>query len=610
MPSAPITFNLTGTAPSGHSMSFVQNGLSLTVSTALYDGTYLGTGIPYEFGTPTLTMTSNGIGAENTYFDAETWFDADGKFEMATLAFGQTVRVTSIKLTPMGTRGNPNGVDTEFIMFGQGLVRDESSRQFIDPTDFTNTVSQTGTYLGIGAVTYLDGFSVASITVEIIDPSPVLTSVADTFAFKSSDAPRTLALLANDENAQSILSINTTGLLGAVTLAPDGQTVSYNAGLAFDYLAKGATATEQFTYTVLGTDGTEQTQTVTITVTGSPNEITGTSASEGLLGSERHDIILGLGGNDSINGLGGNDEIDGGTGRDVLHGDGGNDVVNGGDSDDFVYGDAGNDTVIGGAGTDRLYGGDGNDSLDGSNGSDRMYGDAGNDVLVGGASTNILDGGTGVDTMTGGGGNDSYFVDDAADLIFEFVGGGTDLVYSTASYTLADNVENLTLTGLDALNATGNVLANRLTGNDGSNFLYGYDGNDRLDGGLGNDDLVGGKGRDILTGGAGADDFVFGEFGSANYDTVTDFNATDDTILLSGTAMSHAIGGLTAAEFGFATSIGSITIFASTAAQRIIYDQARGDLYYDADGNGSGAKQLIASLVDGTILTINDILFY
>ena len=607
MPSAPITFNLTGTAPSGHSMSFVQSGLSLTVSTALYDGTYLGTGLPYEYGTPTLTMTSNGIGAENTYFDAETWFDADGKFEMATLLFGQAVRITSITLTPMGTRGNPLGLDTEFIMFGQGLVRDEASRQFIHPLDFTNTVSQTGSYLGIGAVTYLDGFSVASITVEIIDAT--LTSVADTFAFNSNSFPRALSLLANDTNAQTILSVNTTGLLGAVTLAPDGQTVSYDAGLAYDYLAKGATATEQFTYTVLGTDGTQQTQTVSITVTGNPNEITGTSASNTLTGSERHDIILGLGGNDTINGLGGHDEIDGGTGRDVLHGDGGNDVVNGGDSDDYVYGDAGNDTVIGGAGADRLYGGDGNDSLDGSNGSDRMYGDAGNDVLVGGASTNILDGGTGVDTMTGGGGNDSYFVDDAADAIFEFLGGGTDLVYSTASYVLADNVENLTLTGATAIDATGNALVNRLTGNDGNNFLFGLDGNDRLDGGLGNDDLVGGKGRDILTGGAGADDFVFAEFGSANYDTVTDFNAVDDTILLSGAAMAHVVGGLTAAEFTFATPIGSFTTFATTASQRIIYDQARGDLYYDADGNGSGAKQLIASLVDGTALTINDILF-
>ncbi len=610
MPSAPITFNLTGTAPSGHSMSFVQNGLSLTLSTALYDGTYLGTGIPYEFSTPTLTMTANGIGAENTYFDAETWFDADGKFEMATLLFGQAVRVTSVTLTPMGTRGNPNGIDTEFIMFGQGLVRDEASRQFIDPTDFTNTVSQTGTFLGIGAVTYLDGFSVAAITVELIDPMPALGSLADTFDFKSTDAPRSLALLANDTNAQAILAVNTTGILGSVTVAADGQTVSYDAGLAFDYLAKGATATEHFTYTVLGTDGTSQTQTVTINVTGSPNEITGTSASNGILGSERHDIILGLGGNDSINGLGGNDEINGGTGRDVLHGDGGNDVVNGGDGDDYAYGDAGNDTVIGGAGTDRLYGGDGNDSLDGSDGSDRMYGDAGNDVLVGGASTNILDGGTGIDTMTGGGGNDSYFVDHASDVIFEFLGGGTDLVYSTASYVLSDNVENLSLTGTDAIDATGNALVNRLTGNDGNNALYGYDANDRLDGGLGNDDLVGGKGRDILTGGAGADDFVFAEFGSANYDTVMDFNAVDDTITLSGAAMGHAAGGLTAAEFTLSTPNGFFTSFATTSSQRIIYDQARGDLYYDADGNGSGAKQLIASLVDGTVLTINDILFF
>jgi hypothetical protein len=33
------------------------------------------------------------------------------------------------------------------------------------------------------------------------------------------------------------------------------------------------------------------------------------------------------------------------------------------------------------------------------------------------------------------------------------------------SYTLAANVENLTLTGAVAINATGNTLANVLTGN-------------------------------------------------------------------------------------------------------------------------------------------------
>ena len=46
-------------------------------------------------------------------------------------------------------------------------------------------------------------------------------------------------------------------------------------------------------------------------------------------------------------------------------------------------------------------------------------------------------------------------------------------MYSTVSYVLADNVENLTLPGTAAINGTGNTLNNVLTGNAGNNSLTG-----------------------------------------------------------------------------------------------------------------------------------------
>ena len=247
-----------------------------------------------------------------------------------------------------------------------------------------------------------------------------------------------------------------------------------------------------------------------------------------------------------------------------------------------------------------MNGDDGNDYLDGRIGSDRLYGDAGNDVLVGSISANIMDGGTGVDTMTGGGGNDSYYVDDTADVIVELLGGGADLVRSTATYTLSDNVDNIILIGVGTVDATGNALSNRLTGNEANNRLFGLGANDRLGGGRGDDHLVGGTGRDIVTGGAGADEFVFAEFGSANYDTVTDFNGAFDTIQLSAAAFGLDVGAIDVSEFVLGTT-------ATTATQRLVYDQAHGDLYFDADGNGVDARQLVASLVDGTALTYADI---
>ena len=64
--------------------------------------------------------------------------------------------------------------------------------------------------------------------------------------------------------------------------------------------------------------------------------------------------------------------------------------------------------------------------------------------------------------MSGGLGDDSYSVDDAGDVVNEASGEGTDLVQSAITYTLPANVENLTLTGVGNLNATGNTLANAL----------------------------------------------------------------------------------------------------------------------------------------------------
>ena len=56
-------------------------------------------------------------------------------------------------------------------------------------------------------------------------------------------------------------------------------------------------------------------------------------------------------------------------------------------------------------------------------------------------------------------------VDATGDVVTEQAGEGTDTVQSGVTYTLGANVENLTLTGTGAINATGNALDNTLTGN-------------------------------------------------------------------------------------------------------------------------------------------------
>ena len=74
--------------------------------------------------------------------------------------------------------------------------------------------------------------------------------------------------------------------------------------------------------------------------------------------------------------------------------------------------------------------------------------------LQGNSSDNILDGGKGADIMAGGKGNDTYYVDQAGDQVQEQAGEGIDTVNAFISTTLGANVENLTLTGIAAINGT------------------------------------------------------------------------------------------------------------------------------------------------------------
>src|SRR5436309_1440705 len=105
----------------------------------------------------------------------------------------------------------------------------------------------------------------------------------------------------------------------------------------------------------------------------------------------------------------------------------------------------------------------------------------------------------GADTMIGGAGNDTYVVDNVGDVITENAAEGTDLVQSSATYTLGTNLENLALTGASAISGTGNAGDNILTGNAAVNTLTGGLGNDQLDGGAGADTLKGGAGDDSYT---------------------------------------------------------------------------------------------------------------
>ena len=138
---------------------------------------------------------------------------------------------------------------------------------------------------------------------------------------------------------------------------------------------------------------------------------------------------------------------------------------------------------------------------------------------TGNSLDNILTGNSAANVLTGGSGNETYVVG-SGDSVVEAASAGTDTVQSSVSWTLGSNLENLTLTGLSAINGTGNSSANILSGSSANNILSGANGNDTLRGGLGNDTVNGGSGNDT---------FLFGR--GDGQDLVQDNSGTADKLL-------------------------------------------------------------------------------
>ncbi len=353
---------------------------------------------------------------------------------------------------------------------------------------------------------------------------------------------------------------------------------------------------------------------LTLVGTGAVNG-TGNSGANIILGNAANNVLAGMGGADTLNGGDGLDTASYAASPSAVNLSLATSTYSGGDADgdvltnienltgsafnDTIEGDSGPNVLVGGAGVDMLSyahataavnvslaittaqttGGAGIDTisqfenLTGSAFNDTLTGSSSGNLIVGLDGADSLVGGAGADTLVGGIGDDTYSVDNSGDQVVENPGEGTELVLASVTHTLEANVENITLIGTGAINATGNSGANIILGNSGNNVLAGMGGADTIDGGGGTDTASyaasgagvnlslatatysGGDAQgDVLTNienltGSAFDDVIEGDggnnvlVGGAGIDTLTYVHATGGVTVNLATTSAQTTGG-------------------------------------------------------------------
>ncbi|MHC5771874.1 MAG: beta strand repeat-containing protein, partial [Nostoc sp.] len=285
-------------------------------------------------------------------------------------------------------------------------------------------------------------------------------------------------------------------------------------------------------------------------------------------GTSSNDNIVGNDGNDTLSGgYGGNDTINGGIGEDLL-------TVHFGNPDGGITTTFNAVTDIGSitAGTNRVsYKNIERLNISDTRFNDNIVGNDGNDKLsVDYGGNDTIDGGIGDDLLT---------------VRFADSGGGINSTFNATTNigSITAGTNRVSYKNIERLSISGTYLDDNIVGSNG------------------NDYLIGGNGNDSLIGGDGIDTFAFNSYYEA-VDSIYDFNATNEFIQVSAGNFGGglSIGTLKASQFTIGTS-------ATTIAQRFIYNDITGGLFFDLDGSASGFTQVkFAQLSAGLSLTNNN----
>ena len=276
----------------------------------------------------------------------------------------------------------------------------------------------------------------------------------------------------------------------------------------------------------------------------------------------------------------------------VLHGDAGT-----GDILDLSFSAVG--AIMSLDGTVQNGGGSVGDTYDGfeyvygsSTGADQLRGDASINFLNGFGGNDVLDGAGGGDNLWGGTGADTHIGGDDAGIDYARYDDGN---YGNLTIRLDNSAFNAgaaavgdTYNGIEGL--VGGVGNDVVIGNALANYLFGGGGADYIDGQGGND---------YLNGGAAADQFRFSTaLGASNIDTIADFQAGVDDILLLQSIFTAIGPTLTVDEFRVGAAV--------DGNDYILYNSGTGQIFYDSDGSAPGLAVVFATVTAATALTIGD----
>lgn len=325
-----------------------------------------------------------------------------------------------------------------------------------------------------------------------------------------------------------------------------------------------------------------------------------------LVGARAEDFLFGQSGNDLLFGGGGRDFLYGGRGNDRLSGGAGSNVLEGGDGADIFVVDHGHDILV------DFRAGQGDLVSFGSRYTDW-------DQIVGRISRIAHDSAAPDDLRIDHADGTSTLLLGAADGFTQaqvLLPGAPGVIDALAGQRIAPGFTDLDgdVFGAGVQEVRGHAGNDTIRGTDAADTLAGGDGNDRLDGRSGDDVLIGGQGRDTMVGGRGADTFhldagrdtAFGGPGSDTFHSgrqagTLSGDAGNDLFILRAGSHGHVItGGDGRDQFHFTAdrggSGGRITDF-DLSQDRLLIDGTRITLTRLPEG------MLIETTATGSLLT-------